>query len=51
MAQRVMLALSRVYTSATCCAATSCADVQHVARSRNNFVDGNKQHDADVKAV
>ena len=35
--------LSRVYTSATCCAATSCADEQHVA--------GNKQHVAGNKLL
>jgi len=33
--------LSRVYTSATCCAATSCADEQHVA-SNKQHVAGNK---------
>ena len=37
----VIGSLSRVYASATCCAATSCADDQHVA--------GNKQHVAGNK--
>jgi len=39
--ETVMCVLSRVYTSATCFAATSCADEQHVAR--------NKQHVALVQ--
>jgi len=39
----VGVGLSRVYISATCCAATSCADEQHVA--------GNKQHVAGNKLL
>jgi len=38
-----VIGLSRVYTSATCCAATSCADEQHVA--------GNKQQVARNKLL